>query len=774
MILTGGVVLLASIVFGSVNYERERAALLHGIDQELYAAAHLASLVPPAGYFDGLVDASSVSAGEYDELVARNNALCRQLDLQYLWSCMQVGDDIVFTTSTSPGHDVDAQDHAKFFDIHQDPHAFDAVFATMAPDYSSFHNEWGHGRMVLVPSVDARGRKYCYGASMSIDEVHVRLRTLLRDTVLISLSILAASLLVAWYFAFRLIRPLARITDVAAAISRGELDAAGDDPRSLSFGSRTFEIAVLARSVTAMGRAIQNRLRELGESEAQQRIILDSIGDAVIATDLRGRISRMNPVAEELTGWSLVDALGHEFDRVVQLSDPETDAPAEDLLQLDSIDPRDANHVGDLYLTAQDSTEHRVTVTVSRIRSGGSMQGAVVVLRDVTERHAVEEQLSQAQKMEAIGQLAGGIAHDFNNMLAGITGSTEMLQHLVGDSPPARRYIEILTASAERAADLVGKLLTFAHKGKMESTPVDLHEVLLTSVALLERSIGKGIRLETRLDATSSIVVGDPAQLQSAVLNLALNARDAMPEGGELVITTEDSTVGQEDGNLLGLELPPGRYIHLAVRDTGCGMDNETCSRIFEPFFTTKEVGKGTGLGLPAVYGTIRDHRGGVRVDSAIDEGTTFHIYLPQAEDVSLPSEDSTEVAAPGKGGVLVIDDEELVRAMARGLLEHLGYRPYLAEDGVEGVRVYQDNRDQIDVVILDVVMPRMDGRMCLNALKAIDPDVVVLVASGFTSEQTVNEFTKAGAAGFIKKPFTLTEFARALVKALRSGNGNG
>jgi PAS domain S-box-containing protein len=774
MLLTGSVVVLASLVFGTVSYRRERAALLRGIDQELLAAAHLSAHVPPEGYFDRLDDERSVSQAEYEAIVARNNALCERLDLQYLWSCMQVDGRIVFTTATSPSHDVSQGDHAGFFSEHNDPGAFESVFQDEAvregrPDYSSFDNEWGGGRMVLVPQLDARGRKYCLGASLDTAEVGHRLQELLEQTVLVSLGILLVALVVTWSLAYRLTYPLGRITDVAAAIAGGNLGAADRDPEELAQGSSVREIQMLASSVTVMGRAIRERLRQLRWSESSQRIILDSIGDAVVATDLEGHLLRMNPVAEALLARPVSKALGEPFVGLVDLVHPTTSVPAADPLAA-VLAGGAHTRSGELVLLSADGAEHRVIYTASPLRDAGATVGAVLVLRDITERVLVEEQLRQAHKMEAIGQLAGGIAHDFNNMLAGITGSAEMLELLVGESPPAQRYIQILRASAERAADLVGKLLTFARKGKMESTPVDVHEVLHTSVALLERSIGKQIELRARLNADAAVVVGDPSQIQSAVLNLALNARDAMPEGGVLDIETRNVELDAGALEALGFSIVPGRYLHLLVRDTGCGMDAETLQHIFEPFYTTKDVGKGTGLGLPAVYGAVRDHRGALQVESAPGEGTRFHIYLPLSEQLVPEHEESLGDLERGEGCVLIIDDEGLVRAMARGILEHLGYRTLQARDGVEGVQVYQDHRQEIDVVLLDVVMPRMDGRTCLSALLAIDPAARVLVASGFTSEQTVIDFAEAGALGFIKKPFTRAELHRAIARALRNG----
>ncbi len=770
LLLIGATIVVVSLIFGALSYHRQREALLSGIDEKLFAAAHMAALVPPAGYFDRLENRESVSSEDYDRLVTRNNELCRELGLQYLWSCMQLGEEIVFTTSTSPSLDASRQDHAKFFEAHGDPRAFDTVFGTMQPDYSSFHNEWGHGRMVLVPATDSQGRKYCFGASMSIEQVRTILRQALVSTGLLTLLTLLVGLLVAWLTANRLTRPLVRLTEVSAAIARGELGAAGDEPRALIGGAKTHEIVTLSRSVVAMGQAIRERIKALKESESHQRIVLDSIGDAVIVTDGQGRVVRMNPAAERLTGWSLTEAEGADFSSVAELesTDPATELPAEMEEMLSHC--RAFHSPSDLLLVARDGTEHRVALASSPVRSDDRVLGSVVVLRDVTERYHVEEQLRQSQKMEAIGQLAGGIAHDFNNMLAGITGSAEMLQHHVGGHPKADKYIRILSSSADRAADLVGKLLAFARKGKVESTPIDVHEVIQASTSLLERSISKGVTIRLELDANPCVVVGDPSQLQSALLNLGLNARDAMPDGGDLTFSTGNVLLETDDCRTLGLEIPAGRYLHLTVRDTGCGMDAATQQRIFEPFFTTKAEGRGTGLGLPAVYGAVMDHRGAIRVETAPGRGTAFHIYLPLAERVPTVKTEPTPPPELGSGCILIVDDEEVIRALGRGILEHLGYRVLLAADGQEGVELYREHVGEVDLVLLDVVMPRMDGRSCLDALRQIDPAVKVLVTSGFTREQTALEFERAGALGFVKKPFNRVGLSRAIAKAVRTG----
>jgi CheY-like chemotaxis protein len=297
---------------------------------------------------------------------------------------------------------------------------------------------------------------------------------------------------------------------------------------------------------------------------------------------------------------------------------------------------------------------------------------------------------------------------------------------------------------------------------------VDIHEAIGAAVALLGRSVDKRIMVKTELNAESAAMKGDPAQLQSAFLNLGLNARDAMPDGGTITIRTENVVLAPDYCSDSPFRLEPGKHLYIAVRDTGDGMDREVLERIFDPFFTTKEVGKGTGLGLAAVYGVVDDHHGAIEVQSRKDEGTVFHIYLPVDDSLATPQPESAEELEHGSGCILVVDDEDLVRTTVQGMLEHLGYEVLVAVDGQDGVEVYQQNHDRIDLVLLDAVMPRMRGRECLHTLKAIDPDVKVVVASGFAQGDQASDFVRDGALAFVMKPLTRDALGRIIARAMR------
>jgi PAS domain S-box-containing protein len=400
-------------------------------------------------------------------------------------------------------------------------------------------------------------------------------------------------------------------------------------------------------------------------------------------------------------------------------------------------------------------------------------RGVTFSALDITERNLLEERLRHSQKMEAVGQLAGGIAHDFNNQLSGIMGFADLLRSSVGHDPTLARYAESILVGVQRAADLTAQLLAFARKGKVLAVPVDLHKILLEVGSLLRHSLGKSIRLRHDLRASPSTTLGDPSQLQSAILNLAINARDAMPDGGELVIATDVVTVGGAWSGRLVLDAPPGAYVKIDVRDTGVGIPPEIMDRIFEPFFTTKDETKGTGLGLAAVYGTLRSHGGGLAVESSVGDGTTFSLLVPvhsEAGEGSVAKDREDGDQLPGTDQtthVLVVDDDEGVGQMLAEMLASIGIRTTVCVDGREAVETYRRSAAEIDAVLLDLVMPRMDGRAVFRALKDIDPGVRVLLSSGYSTDGGAQDLLAEGAIDFLQKPYRIADLRTRLAAVL-------
>ncbi|OGV37655.1 MAG: hypothetical protein A2020_14885 [Lentisphaerae bacterium GWF2_45_14] len=507
----------------------------------------------------------------------------------------------------------------------------------------------------------------------------------------------------------------------------------------------------------------------LRKSKDDLSITLNSIGDAVVAVDAEGNVTMMNPVAEKLMGVTFTIAEGKPLKDVFDIVNATRESLENPLEKVMKGEKRASISI-DTTLVSKDGKEYLIADSCAPIRNPEEkIVGAVLVFRDITEKHRLEEQLRQAQKMESIGQLAGGIAHDFNNLLAGIFGYSQALSRKLKDNDALREYSDGITDTAKRAADLIRKLMAFSRKGKLVSIITNVNNSIKEVAAILERSIDKRIKLNLDLNAENPVVMGDPSLLQNAILNLGINARDAMPEGGKLTIATKNTVMRREDCQNSSFDLKPGSYIEIVVSDTGIGMGAETQRHIFEPFFTTKQIGQGTGLGLASVYGTVKAHYGAITVYSNLGDGATFNLYLPMAEKPPagevLIAEDAI---VRGSGCVLLVDDERVIRTTGCELLEGLGYEVLLASNGMEALRVLKDNIDKIDLVILDMVMPEMNGRDCFHEIRKIDPDAKVLISSGFTQFHELNGLFSEGLRGYIRKPFTVSELSKAVDSAMK------
>jgi signal transduction histidine kinase/CheY-like chemotaxis protein len=392
-------------------------------------------------------------------------------------------------------------------------------------------------------------------------------------------------------------------------------------------------------------------------------------------------------------------------------------------------------------------------VTVSY--AGAAAQ--LVTLADITHQRALEHQLRESQKMEAIGTLAGGVAHDINNILCTIMGFASLIRSDEQGGGPWGDDIERILEASKRGRSLTRDLLGFARRGQHLQQEVDLNATASEVAELLRRTLSRKIEVELRLTPALSSVLGDPTQLHHALLNVGLNAADAMPAGGTLLICTGE-----------GDDAPAGRSVRVELRDTGCGMDASVRERCLEPLFTTKPRGQGTGLGLSMVYGTVSQHQGALVIDSAPGEGTTVTLSFPAAGPSAADA--SAEVAAsvqPGQGTILLVDDEEMIRAMGRRLLERLSYTVFEAEDGRAALELFQRRREEIDLVILDLVMPVMDGEETFSALRELDSELPVLLVSGFGRQGAAAELISRGARGFVQKPFDLGQLSEGVTRAM-------
>jgi signal transduction histidine kinase/ActR/RegA family two-component response regulator len=408
----------------------------------------------------------------------------------------------------------------------------------------------------------------------------------------------------------------------------------------------------------------------------------------------------------------------------------------------------------------------RLNMTMIRDADGGDL-GFCVTARDITKEKELEAQLLQAQKLESLGTLVGGIAHDFNNMLSGILGFSQLMMEEIAPTSPVYEGLQRIEVLSERAAEMIKQMLAFSRRGMVQKTNLWLHPFLKEVAKLLERIIPENIEVELGLAADRLTVEADPTQLQQMVMNLAVNARDAMPDGGRLRLETARVELGEEFCRAHP-DARPGSYVRLGVSDSGTGIAPEIRSRIFDPFFTTKEAGKGTGLGLSVVYGIVKNHGGAIEMESEPGRGTAFHVYLPLAAAPAVAEEPPPLETRRGKETILLVDDEAIVLEVGKMALERMGYRVLIAHDGLEAIQVYREHQANVSLVLMDVVMPKLGGREAFLELKRLNPQIKVLMATGYNSSNApLNELLTDGVCGLIVKPYHIRKLAQTVRAAL-------
>jgi len=372
----------------------------------------------------------------------------------------------------------------------------------------------------------------------------------------------------------------------------------------------------------------------------------------------------------------------------------------------------------------------------------------------------LQTELYQARRLDALGQLAGGIAHDFNNVLAGISGYAEIINQKKTVTPDElSRYMAIILQSTQRAANLNNQLLSFARRGNFKKVSFTLNALVIEVVDLLRHSINRNIEIVKNLEKDPPPILGDPNQVQSAILNIGINARDAMEQGGALTFKTDTLILDKNYVSKFPYKFPTGEYVRLIIMDTGQGMTEEVKDKIFEPFFTTKEVGKGTGLGLASAYGTVKSHKGIIQVETELGVGTTFKLLFPVSKVEAGPTQIPPSIQDQKiSGTIMVIDDEEIVRTMTMEAAKLIGCETIACSNGLEAIDKFQTHQDKIDVVLIDMIMPKINGAECFRALQKIRPDVKVILLSGFSENEEVQELLNSGAKGFLQKPFKFKE----------------
>lgn len=499
--------------------------------------------------------------------------------------------------------------------------------------------------------------------------------------------------------------------------------------------------------------------KELKRLQKYLSNIIDSMPSILVGVDMDLNVTLWNKEAVRITSMPAEQARGEKlFDILPQMSE-EADRIKNSIKKRETI-------IDSKKLFQTERGNIYADIKIYPLATNG-IEGAVIRIDDVTNQSLMERQLAQSRKMDAIGQLAGGVAHDFNNMLGGIIGAAQLLKTRIKDSDPKKiDFVDMILQASTRASELTAKLLAFARKGNVISTAIDLHTVVNDTVEILGRTIDKKVKIYSNNSAADHTVVADSTALQNAFINMGINSSHAMPEGGQLKISTKNVYLDRHYCEASSFDVKPGEYIEIEISDTGCGITPENLHKVFEPF-TTKKQGAGTGLGLSAVYGTVREHHGAITVYSELGVGTSFHIYLPCSGEI-VEKKQFEPAVITGSGKILLVDDEALLRTTGKHTLEQMGYTVLLAEDGRKAVEFYSRHHNEIDLVIMDMVMPEMNGREAFLEMKKIDKNCRVVISSGFPKNESLEQLLDLGLSGFIQKPFRNYELSKLLVEIMK------
>jgi len=502
----------------------------------------------------------------------------------------------------------------------------------------------------------------------------------------------------------------------------------------------------------------------LQRSEINYRELVQNANSIILRMDSQGNVTFFNEFAQQFFGYTEDEILGRN---VVGTIVPEKESTGRDLaVMIRDIAPNPEKHASDENENIRkDGVRIWVAWTNKAILDkDGNIVEILCVGNDVTKRKLLERQLLQALKMESIGTLAGGIAHDFNNLLMGILGNTSLMLMNSDPADPNYNRLKSIEKQVESGSKLTSQLLGYARKGKYELKPINLNQLVKDTSELFGRT-RKDISIYLELSPDLFAVEADKGQIEQVLWNLYVNAADAMPGGGDFILKTFNTDHKNMKGRVY---IPkPGKYVELAVTDSGVGIDKEIQQRIFDPFFTTKEMGRGTGLGLASAYGIVKGHDGYIDVESKKGEGATFSVYLPVSEKKIAKAARITEKLLKGTETVLLVDDEEIILDIGRDLLKAMGCRALTARGGCEAIEVYQKNQDDINIVILDMIMPNMSGGEVYDRMKEINPDIKVLLSSGYSIDGQATDILSRGCNGFIQKPFTINELSVAIRQVL-------
>ena len=732
---------LVVALFTLVVVPQQQARMRQSLESQIQGT--IASIVDinSAAYiqedFPSIVDISS--------LVIKENPLIR-----YMVTSRQGGASILSTPDRWQEVDLSTSSHRWLNDkasrvIEQDPLTGERVYHHVFP--VRFYNlDWGWIHV---------------GVSLKVHDAQIR--TMYLVTFAIGAVCVGLSALLAWYFARQLTTPLLHLKRVVERIRGGELGVrasvrTGDEVEQLadSFNATADALKSLTEELEVR---VEERTLELKHSEERYRLLFENAAEAIFVLK-EGKVRFWNPALRQLTGYRAEQLTGMPFAEVVFEDDR---AAFLELMTRAETAGTPVTREG--LRLARRSGEH-VWVDVNGVAIRWDEDPALLCfVQDISERRALQVQLFHAQKMEAVGTLAGGIAHDFNNLLAGILGYVSLLQVGKDPSDPDYGRLQKIENQINSATGLTRQILGFARGGTYEKKPRDLNQVVQGAVELFGRT-RRDIQVVQDLQEEGCTVDCDRGQIEQVLVNLLVNGAQAMPDRGTLTVRTRTREYPEETTEPFGLS--PGWYVEVEVQDTGIGMDEATQARIFEPFFTTKGPGGGTGLGLASAYGIIKNHEGLIRVQSQVGHGSTFTCAFPRSKATVAPRERRRMNGIQhGEGTVLLVDDQNVIRTVGRAMLEMIGYKVLTAESGSEGLAIFKANPGQIDLVLLDMVMPGMGGGETFHHLRAIDPNIPVILASGYSLEGEVEALLACGCNGFLPKPFSTAQLSEKIAEVL-------
>jgi PAS domain S-box-containing protein len=652
--------------------------------------------------------------------------------------------------------------------IYKDPGTLEALASK-----KTLVREWGDFYDIALPLINAEGKH--------VGMLRIGVVSAVLKKELYNLLVWSGGLFVIGFFLFAAIiyfsvsrfitMPITKLGNAVAEIAKGDLDVkvevtSKDEIGQLSesFNKMAMELKEsrdnLLEYSSELETKVEKRTAELKHLAHQQKLILSSAGEGIFGLDVHGKHTIVNPAAAQMLGYTVDELIGrHSHIRWHSKKADGSPNPEEGCPICSTFKDGKAHHITDEVFLRKDGTSFPVEYTSVPITEDEKIIGTVVTFSDITERKRLEEQLIQAQKMESVGQLAGGIAHDFNNLLTGIIGYGNLLKIEVSQNNILNAYVTQILNSAKRAANLTRDLLAFSRRQMINLMPLNINNIMTSMKSFLAKIIGEDIELSIFPADQDLTVMADSNQIEHVLMNLVTNARDAMPDGGSLTIRIEYREVDNEFIKKHGY-VSTGAYALISVEDTGQGMDEETKERLFEPFYTTKEVGKGTGLGLSMVYGMIKQHNGYIDVQSELGKGTTFNIYLPLTKPI-VEEYKKPEDLPTVKGGtetILVAEDETYVRYFIKEVLTRYGYKVIEAIDGEDAIKLLHAYKDRIQLSLLDVIMPKKNGKMVYEEIKKVSPHMKVIFISGYATDILYKKGIIEKGINFISKPMSPDE----------------